>query len=715
MRTSALRAPIRLLVVLGLVAGLLPVVVSASFAFDVPRTLYVRMGAPDVSPGTPRAPQALPFAATHLGLSWIGDDPPEVRTSPDGISWSAWRLVEVSEDLSDHDAGLFFGTLISVDRAEWVQVRGGDARLYVSAINTRDGPRRSILVDRAASGATPGPPVISRAEWGADESLRKASPSFARVRRLFVHHTVTVNDDADPEGTIRAIYSYHTQSRGWDDIGYNFLVDSNGRVYEGRYARPDGEPSGENANGLGVVGAHVSGWNTGSAGVAVLGDFRSVMPRPAALESLVALLSWKADRHGIDPLGSADSIPNIAGHKDAGDTECPGDLLYGQLPSVRQAVDSRINALSALSSPSMPTGTQLLPAGVTKDVTPGLSGAVSRATTRVETTFTPVGGGPVRTVSVPASAGSFAVTDADYGGLPLALDTYSVRATAFDAPGRASPTAPVSGRYVVTEGEVPSGYWVMGSDGGIFSYGSAPFLGSTGGMRLNSPAVAMDVSTPRGVGGEPGGVPGPDGYWMVAADGGVFAFGSAGFSGSMGGTRLNEPIVDMGTSTGGEGYWMVASDGGLFAFGDAAFHGSTGGLPLNRPIVGMAPTPTGAGYWLVASDGGVFAFGDAAFHGSTGGIRLNRPIAGMAPTPSGQGYWLVGEDGGVFAFGDASFLGSAAGTGMSAVRVASTATGRGYYVLGSGGSLNAYGDAPYYGSPWAGGLRITALDLALAP
>ena len=86
----------------------------------------------------------------------------------------------------------------------------------------------------------------------------------------------------------------------------------------------------------------------------------------------------------------------------------------------------------------------------------------------------------------------------------------------------------------------------------------------------------------------------------------------------------------MAATPDGKGYWLVASDGGIFAFGDAAFYGSTGGIALNQPIVGMAATPDGKGYWLVASDGGIFAFGDAAFYGSTGGIHLNKPIVGIS-------------------------------------------------------------------------------------
>jgi hypothetical protein len=172
------------------------------------------------------------------------------------------------------------------------------------------------------------------------------------------------------------------------------------------------------------------------------------------------------------------------------------------------------------------------------------------------------------------------------------------------------------------------------------------------------------------------------GYWLVAADGGVFAFGDAPFRGSTGGLRLNHPIVDLARTPTDAGYWLVASDGGVFCFGDARFHGSMGGERLNRPIVGMAATPTGRGYWLVASDGGVFCFGDAPFAGSTGDIRLNRPVVGMAATPTGKGYWFVAGDGGIMAFGDAHFLGSGtsrahAGSGTD---LAARPDGRGYWI-----------------------------------
>ncbi len=165
-------------------------------------------------------------------------------------------------------------------------------------------------------------------------------------------------------------------------------------------------------------------------------------------------------------------------------------------------------------------------------------------------------------------------------------------------------------------------------------------------------------------------------YWLVSSDGGVFAFAGqppfpgvvgappapgARFFGSMGGTHLNAPVVGIAATPDGGGYWLVAADGGVFAFGDARFLGSMGGTHLNSPIVGIAATPDGGGYWLVAADGGVFAFGDARFLGSMGGTHLNSPIVGIVATSDGGGYVLAGEDGGLFDFGDAPFMGSALG------------------------------------------------------
>jgi hypothetical protein len=207
-----------------------------------------------------------------------------------------------------------------------------------------------------------------------------------------------------------------------------------------------------------------------------------------------------------------------------------------------------------------------------------------------------------------------------------------------------------------------------------------------------------------------------DGYWFVAADGGVFTFGDAAFYGSTGGVPLNQPIVGMAATTDADGYWLVARDGGIFSFGDARFYGSTGGVRLNQPIVGMTPTPTGNGYWMVASDGGIFSFGDAKFHGSTGGIPLNRRVVGMAATPSGNGYWLVAADGGLFSFGTTGYYGSLPGAGVcpseQTVAMAPSGTGKGYWITTASGAVFAMGDAPFLGS--ASTYGVNAIGFAMA-
>jgi hypothetical protein len=261
--------------------------------------------------------------------------------------------------------------------------------------------------------------------------------------------------------------------------------------------------------------------------------------------------------------------------------------------------------------------------------------------------------------------------------------------------GNTPPTTPVTtGPGGGSTPSVGNGYWLVAADGGIFAFGDAVFRGSTGAIKLNQPIVGM-ANTPTRAG-----------YWMVASDGGVFAFGDAPFRGSTGAIKLNQPIAGMAPTPAGTGYWLVAKDGGIFAFGGAVFRGSTGAIKLAQPIVGMAATPTGGGYWLVAADGGVFAFGDAVFRGSTGGIKLAQPIVGMAATPSGNGYYLVAADGGIFAFGDAVFRGSTGGIRLNQpiVGMSRSLGGGGYRLVARDGGVFAFGDAVFRGS--TGAIRL---------
>jgi SpoIID/LytB domain protein len=240
------------------------------------------------------------------------------------------------------------------------------------------------------------------------------------------------------------------------------------------------------------------------------------------------------------------------------------------------------------------------------------------------------------------------------------------------------------------------GYWIDAADGGVFSFGNAQFYGSTGNIHLNQPVVGMSATHTAA------------GYWEVASDGGIFSFGDATFHGSVPGILqpgqvLNKPVVGLATTPGGGGYWVVASDGGIFSFGDAVFHGSTGSIRLNKPIVGMVPTHDGGGYWLIASDGGLFAFGDAGFFGSLGANPPSSPVVGVAPTPDGAGYWMLEASGTVAPFGDATSAGPApdsppfslANSPMSAM--IPDISGKGFVVVDQKGQAFSFGDAPYFG------------------
>ena len=158
--------------------------------------------------------------------------------------------------------------------------------------------------------------------------------------------------------------------------------------------------------------------------------------------------------------------------------------------------------------------------------------------------------------------------------------------------------------------------------------GSPTPVASLGGSHtgIQGPTDVLVATTP------PPPAPPVPGYWLVASDGGIFSYGGAHFFGSAGSLTLNQPIVGMASTPDGQGYWLVASDGGIFTFGDAHFYGSAGSLPLNKPVVGVASTPDGHGYWLVASDGGIFSYGDATFLGSAGSLTLNKPVVGVAST-----------------------------------------------------------------------------------
>ncbi len=275
------------------------------------------------------------------------------------------------------------------------------------------------------------------------------------------------------------------------------------------------------------------------------------------------------------------------------------------------------------------------------------------------------------------------VMKASVGTIGLAgLIAFGGSVTASALSSSSTPTVSSSGAAAV-------GYHLAAADGGVFTFGATGFYGSTysdgltglsGSHPLNAPIVGIaEMGSGKG-------------YWMVAADGGVFNFGSAGFYGSTyalgltglsGSHPLGSPVVGIAPTPDGKGYWLVTKAGHVYGFGDASFHGDTysdgltglsGSHPLSAPIVGIQSTPNGQGYWLVAADGGVFNFGNAGFYGNTysdgltglnGSHPLVSAVVGMVPTANGQGYWLATKAGFIYSFGSADFLGDSSSLGLT--------------------------------------------------
>jgi len=408
----------------------------------------------------------------------------------------------------------------------------------------------------------------------------------------------------------------------------------------------------------------------------------------------------------------------------------PGTVQF-EFGSTPLGLPVTVNAgTAAVTTSSLPVGTDALSAVFTPSTGSGYTGSTGTATFTVEPltatsttldaspTSPQVVGTPV-TLTATVTAGAPGTVQFEVGSTPLgspvpvsggtaSLTTSSLPAGT-DTLGAVFTPTPGSGYAGSTgtttftvDGRSGKGYWLVAADGGIFAFGNAGFYGSTGGLALNKPIVGMAAT------------PDAKGYWLVASDGGIFSGGDAGYFGSTGSLPLNKPIVGLAATPTGKGYWLVAADGGIFAFGDAGFYGSTGSLALNKPIVGIAATPDGKGYWLVAADGGIFAFGDAGFYGSTGSLTLNKPIVGIATTPDGNGYWLVAADGGIFAFGDAGFHGSTGSLSLVEPIVGAEASpdGQGYLLVAANGGIFAFGDAAFYGS--GGGAPLAKPIVGLA-
>jgi hypothetical protein len=286
-----------------------------------------------------------------VGLHWRGSGSVELRTRSTDGRWSPWhRAAPEGEDLPDvGSAETLPGRGWRLGNPYWTgpsdhiayRLHGRVDRLRAYFVRSREEliPLRRLSV--AGS-----PALLTRLAWGANESIRRAAPQYApSVQFAVVHHTAGSNSytRAQSAAIVRGIEIYHVKGNGWNDIGYNFLVDRYGQVFEGRYG-------GVNKS---VIGAHAEGFNIGSTGVALIGTYASIGPTPAERSALVKLLAWRLDVAHVDPVsrvayasggnprfaqGSPVTLRVVSGHRDTGFTSCPGAVVYSQLGAVAQQV-----------------------------------------------------------------------------------------------------------------------------------------------------------------------------------------------------------------------------------------------------------------------------------------------------------------------------------------------------------------------------------------
>jgi hypothetical protein len=286
---------------------------------------------------------------TLVGIHWRGSGTVSFRAHSAEGGWSSWRPAAPSADAPDPESSEALGRRgWRIGSPWWV---GISDRLETKT-HGRVSRVRAYLVWSPPSSipyrmpaATQKPAIVPRLSWGASESIRRAPPTYASTLRFaIVHHTAGANGytRAQASAIVRGIQLYHVRGNGWNDIGYNFLVDRFGTTYEGRYGGIDRN----------VVGAHALGFTTGSAGVAVLGTYGNAAPSPAAQDAVAQLLAWRLDLAHVDPTsiltvasgGSeryASGVPvtleAVSGHRDTGRTECPGDAFYGRLDEIAAA------------------------------------------------------------------------------------------------------------------------------------------------------------------------------------------------------------------------------------------------------------------------------------------------------------------------------------------------------------------------------------------
>jgi len=264
----------------------------------------------------------------------------EPADSPSGLYWA---MLYVTPDGRAHDRFEIEITAPEQTTISYLTVTAADARAETESDSVDENQIKSVDPDM--------PAIISRSGWWGDLPPGELEPNYSpqqiSITHSAVHHTVTANSPPNPEQVMRQIWDWHVNDNGWLDIGYNFVIDHNGNIYQGRY-----NPWLETTD---VRGAHAGNSNSQSVGIALLGQFEPGAnpqvgdPETAALDALIQLISWRFNQRGIDPLGSAsipvnpggsEVLPTIFGHRDVSNTACPGENLYTLLPDIRNSVDT---------------------------------------------------------------------------------------------------------------------------------------------------------------------------------------------------------------------------------------------------------------------------------------------------------------------------------------------------------------------------------------
>ncbi len=291
------------------------------------------------------------------GVTWEGDRSDveafvRTRDAHTG-AWTDWSLLEHEESPDSEGTAARSGTqplIASASDGIQVRVESSGAKpsgLGVDVVDPGTSPADSEAKPAAPADATPSdapesadapkPTVNSRADWGADETIRRGDPSYGEVKGAVVHHTAGVNAYTQDEvpGILRGMYDYHVNSLGWDDIGYNVLVDKWGRLWEGRHGGLD----------KAVIGAQAAGVNSETFGISAMGNYEEVDAPEPMVESIESFVAWKLGVHDVDPTGRAviggQEHDTIVGHREVGQTVCPGQYLNARLPDIRTGAKER--------------------------------------------------------------------------------------------------------------------------------------------------------------------------------------------------------------------------------------------------------------------------------------------------------------------------------------------------------------------------------------